>query len=43
MSNPTVDCEEMDRGAVREEIVVEDASGGKPGSRGRKAILLSQA
>ena len=29
-----VDCGEMDRGDVREEIVVGNACGGKPGSRG---------
>ena len=46
-SNPrasaTVDCGEMDRGDVREEIVVGNACGGKLGSHGSKAILLSQA
>ena len=36
-----VDCEEMDQGDVREEIVVENACGGKPGSHGSKEILLS--
>ena len=44
-SNPrvraAVDNREMDRGGVREEIVVGNASGGKPGSHGSKAILLS--
>ena len=32
---------EMDGGNVREEIVVGNACGGKPGSHGSKAILLS--
>ena len=36
-----VDCGEMDRGDVREETVVENACGGKPGSQGSKAISLS--
>ena len=36
-----VDCGETDRGDVREEIVVGNASGGKPGSHGSKVILLS--
>ena len=36
-----VDCREMDRGDVREDIVVGNACGGKPGSHGSKAILLS--
>ena len=44
-SNPraraTVDCGEMDGGDVREEIVVGNACGGKPGSHGSKVILLS--
>ena len=44
-SNPraraAVDCGEMDQGDVREEIVVGNAGGGKPGSHGSKAILLS--
>ena len=44
-SNPrvraAVDCGEMDQGDVREEIVVGNACGGKPGSHGSKAILLS--
>ena len=31
----------MDLGDVREEIVVGNACGGKPGSHGSKAILLS--
>ena len=43
-SNPrvkaAVDCTETDRGDVREEIVVGNACGGKPGSHGSKAILL---
>ena len=36
-----VDCGEMDRRDVREEIVVGNACGGKPGSHGSKEILLS--
>ena len=36
-----VDHREMDQGDVREETVVGNACGGKPGSRGSKAILLS--
>ena len=44
-SNPrvsaAVDCGETDPGDVREEIVVGNACGGKPGIRGSKAILLS--
>ena len=36
-----VDCGEMDQGHVREEIVVGNAGGGKPGIHGRKTILLS--
>ena len=47
MRNPRVkvalDCRETDRGDVREEIVVGNACGGKPGSHGSKAILLSHA
>ena len=46
-SNPRVRaavyCGETDLGDVREETVVEIASGGKPGSHGSKAILLSHA
>ena len=38
-----VDCEEMDQGDAREEIVVGNACGGKSGSHGSKAILLSHA
>ena len=38
-----VDCGEMDLGDVREEIVVGNACGGKPGSHGSKEILLNQA
>ena len=34
---------EMDREDVREEIVVGNACGGKPGSHGSKAVLLSHA
>ena len=44
-SNPKVraalNCGETDQGDVREEIVVGNACGGKPGSHGSKAILLS--
>jgi len=44
-SNPraraAVDCRETDRGHAREEIVVGNACGGKPGSHGSKIILLS--
>ena len=44
-SNPraraAVDCGERDPGDVREEFVVGSAYGGKPGSHGSKAILLS--
>ena len=36
-----VDCGDMDQGDLREEIVVENACGGKPGSHGSKVILLS--
>ena len=32
---------ELDRGNVKEEIMVGNACGGKPGSHGSKAILLS--
>ena len=34
------DCGEMDRGDVREKIVVGNACGGKSGSHGSKANLL---
>jgi len=47
LSNPreraAVDRRETDRGDVREEIVVGNSCGGKPGSHGSKAILLSHA
>ena len=36
-----VDYRETDQGGVREETVVGNAYGGKPGSHGSKAILLS--
>ena len=36
-----VDCGEMDQKDVREETVVGNACGGKQGSQGSKAILLS--
>ena len=36
-----VDCGETDPGDVREEILVGNACGGKPGIRGSKVILLS--
>ena len=39
----SLNCGEMDRGGVREEIVVENACGGKPGSHGNKVIQLSHA
>ena len=46
-SNPraraAVDCGEMAQGDVRDEIVVGNACGGKPGSGGSKEILLSHA
>ena len=35
-----VDCGEMDRGDVKEEIVAGNACGGKLGSHGSKEILL---
>ena len=38
-----VDCRETDRGDVKEEIVVGNACGEKPGSHGSKAIMLSNA
>ena len=38
-----VDYREIDQGDVREEIVVGNSSGGKQGSHGSKAILLSHA
>ena len=38
-----IDCRETDRRDVREENVVGNACGGKPGSHGSKAILLSHA
>ena len=38
-----VDYGEMNPGDVREEIVMGNACGGKPGSHGSKAILLSHA
>ena len=36
----TVDCGKTDQGDMREETVVGNACGGKPGSNGSKAILL---
>ena len=46
-SNPRagadVDCGETDQGDVKEEVVVGNGGGGKPGSHGSKAILLSHA
>ena len=36
-----VECGETDRGDVREEIVVRNTCGGKPGSHGSKPVLLS--
>ena len=38
-----VDCRETEQGDVWEETVVRNACGGKPGSHGSKAILLSHA
>ena len=38
-----VDCGETDGAGVREEIVVGSACGGKLGSHGSEAILLSHA
>ena len=38
-----VDCWETDKGDVREEIVMRNGCGGKPGTHGSKAILLSHA
>ena len=38
-----VDYGETDQGDVREEIVVGNACGGKSGSHGSKAILLSHS
>ena len=44
-SNPraraAVDCGKTDQGGVREEIVVGNVCGGKPGIHGSKVILLS--
>ena len=44
-SNPraraAIDCGETDGGNVMEEIMVGNACGGKPGSHGSEAILLS--
>jgi len=44
-SNPRAraadDCRETDRGELREEIVAGNACGGKLGSYGSKAVLLS--
>ena len=46
-SNPRAraadDCGEMDPGDVREETVVGNACGGKPGSHGSEAVLLRHA
>ena len=46
-SNPraraAVDSREMDQGDVKEDIVRENACGGKLGSHGNKVILLSHA
>ena len=36
-----VDCGETDQGDVREEVVVGNACGGKPGSHRNRVILLS--
>ena len=40
-SRAAVDCREMDQEDEKEETVVGKACGGKPGSHGSKAILLS--
>jgi len=37
-----VDCWDIAPGHVKEEIVVASACGGKPGSHGSKAVLLSK-
>ena len=46
-SNPramaAVDSRETDQGDVREEIMVGNACGGKPGSHGSKVILVNHA
>ena len=46
-SNPRVrsaiDCREIVQGDMREEIVMGNACGGKPGSYGGKVILLRYA
>ena len=46
-SNPraraAVDCRETDRGGVREETVMQNTCGAKPGGQGSKVMLLSQA
>ena len=42
-ARPAVDCGETALGEVMDEIVVENAFGGKPGSHGSKLILLSHA
>ena len=38
-----VNCRETNQGDVREETGVENVCGGKPGSHGSKAKLLSHA
>ena len=38
-----VDCKDTDRGDMEEETVVRNACGGKSGSHGSKAKLLSHA
>ena len=38
-----INCGEMGQGDLREETVVGNACGGKPGSHGSEAILLSHA
>ena len=35
-----IDCGETDQGEVREEIMVGNAGGGKPGSRGSRRYCL---
>ena len=43
MARGAIDCGETDQGDVKEEVVVGNGGGGKPGSHGSKAILLSHA
>ena len=43
MVRAAVDCEETNRGDVREEFVVGNACGGKPGRLGGMEMLLCHA